>query len=97
MNGNYRVSLRTPIGVQNGMITFVNKEGSLSGSIRTMGNVSFFKNGKINGNRFEFSGSLNVGLLNLRYTAKGVVEGSNLQATAATSYGTFQIVGTKTS
>ncbi|WP_101698553.1 hypothetical protein [Clostridium minihomine] len=96
MNGNYRISLRTPLGVQNGIITFVNKEGALSGSIRAMGNVSFFRNGKIDGNRFEFSGILNAGLLNLKYTAQGVVDGEKLQVTAVTSYGTFLIVGTKT-
>ncbi|WP_283609210.1 hypothetical protein [Faecalispora anaeroviscerum] len=97
MNGTYRISMRTPIGLQNGVISFIDEGIAISGSIRAMGNTSYFKNGKASGNSFEFSGILNTGLLYLRYTAKGIVNGNKLKATVATSYGTFQIFGTQIS
>ena len=95
IGGSYRISLRTPMGPQNGMITFTDEGGTISGSIRTMGNVSYFNNGKSKGNTFEFSGILNTGLFRLKYTAKGVVNGSKLEATATTDYGVFRIYGTQ--
>ena len=95
MNGTYSVTLQTPFGIQRGTVTFVDNNGMLSGSIRTMGNTSFFRNGKINENSFEFSGILNAGFLSLKYTTKGTTEGDTLKAVALTSSGTFQINGTR--
>jgi hypothetical protein len=95
MNGTFNVTLRTPIGPQNGIITFIDEHGTLSGSIRTMGNTSLFKDGKANGNSFEFSGILNLGFLNPKYIAKGTIDGNTLKAVATTDFGTFQIDGTR--
>ena len=95
MNDTYSVTLQTPFGTQKGTVTFVDDNGKLSGSIRTMGNTSFFRNGKVNGNSFEFSGILNAGFFNLRYNAKGAIEGDAIKAVAFTNYGTFQINGTR--
>lgn len=95
MNDTYRVTLQTPFGTQKGTVTFVDDNGILSGSIRAMGNTSFFKNGKISENAFEFSGILNAGFFNLRYTAKGTIEGDILKSVALTNSGTFQINGTR--
>lgn len=96
MNGTYRISLRTPLGMQNGMISFVQDGESLSGFIRTMGKTNHFKNGKVKDNSFHFSGMLNAGLLNINYNANGmIVEGNKLKATARTNFGAFQIWGAK--
>lgn len=97
MSGNYRISMRTPMGPQNGMLSFTDEGGTISGSIHTMGNTSYFKNGKSKGSSFEFSGILNTGLFRLKYTAKGVVNGNKLEATATTDYGVFRIFGTQVS
>lgn len=95
MTGNYRISLHTPIGLQNGTISFVQEGEALKGVIRAMGNSNHFKNGKVNGNMFGFSGNLNLGLFNLSYNAKGSVDGDKLTATARTNVGAFQITGSK--
>lgn len=95
MNGTYSVSLHTPFGTHKGSVTFVDKNGILSGSIRTMGNTSFFKNGKVIGNSFEFSGILNTGFFKIRYNAKGSIDGNTLKAVGMTNSGTFQINGTQ--
>ena len=95
MNDTYRVTLQTPFGTQKGIVTFVDDNGMLSGSIRTMGNTSSFRNGKINGNSFEFSGILNAGFFSIRYTTKGSIDGDTLKAVALTNSGTFRINGTR--
>ncbi|EJF41600.1 hypothetical protein HMPREF1141_0992 [Clostridium sp. MSTE9] len=85
------------MGPQNGTLSFTDEGGAISGSIHTMGNTSYFKNGKSKGNSFEFSGILNTGLFRLKYTAKGVVNGNKLEVTATTDYGVFRIFGTQIS
>nr|WP_319487616.1 hypothetical protein [uncultured Caproiciproducens sp.] len=97
MNATFNVTLSTPIGTKKGVVTFLDKNGVLSGSIRAMGRSNYFKNGKIIGNSFEFSGILNAGFFNFRYTAKGIIDGDTLNAIATTNSGTFQIIGTRTS
>lgn len=97
MNGTFNVALDTPIGTVNGVLVFIDEHGILSGSIRTMGITSYFKSGKINGNSFTFSGTLNTGFSNFEYTAKGTVSGNTIKAVAATGSATFQIHGTRVS
>lgn len=95
MNGSFNVTLRTPIGPQKGVITFIDEKGLLSGSIRVMGINSPFRNGKMNGNSFEFSGNLNTGFIMIKYNAKGTIIGNTIKAIATTNSGTFQINGTR--
>ncbi len=95
MNGTYNITLHTPMGTQSGILTLTNHNGVLNGSIRTMGNTSAFKNGKVRGNSFEFSGILDVGFFKINYAAKGTVEGNTLKATATTNSGVFHINGTR--
>ena len=96
MGGTFDVTLTTPIGPKRGILTMVEKDGTLSGSIRAMGNTSFFRNGRAAGNSFEFSGVLDAGFFRTRYTVRGTVEGDTLRAAAATDLGTFRMSGTRT-
>lgn len=95
MNGTYNVTLITPFGPQNGTVTFNDHNGVLSGSIRAMRGTSYFKDGKAQGNAFEFSGILNAGFFNIRYTANGTVVGNALNGSVKTNIGTFQMQGEK--
>jgi hypothetical protein len=95
MNGTFKVSLSTPIGIKNGIIHFINQNGVLSGSIRAMSSENPFSGGKTNGDSFEFSGILKAGFSRFKYTATGTVAGDTLKATAHTKYGTMKITGTR--
>ena len=95
MNASFNITIDTPIGSQKGVVTFVDENGALSGSIRAMGNTNFFKKGKIVDNSFTFSGILDVGFFKFAYTAKGTIVGNELKAVATTSSGTFQMRGTR--
>ncbi|WP_242953542.1 hypothetical protein [Clostridium merdae] len=93
VNASYRISMRTPIGLQNGILFIAEEGDSIRGSIRTMGNTSYFKNGKLRNNTFEFSGILNTGLMRLKYSAKGKITESKLDATVKTDYGVYSLAG----
>ncbi|WP_083210030.1 hypothetical protein [Caproicibacter fermentans] len=95
MKSTFNVTLQTPIGPQRGVLAMEEERGILSGSIRAMGSTSFFKNGKIDFNAFEFSGVLNMGFFCTKYQVKGTLSGNALAAVATTGYGNFQISGTR--
>ena len=83
----------TPIGKKEGTIRLINNNGSLSGYIKAMGSISYFKNGIMTGNTFEFSGVLQAAFFQFKYHVKGEIEGNAFSAVASTSSGTFQING----
>lgn len=95
MNGTYHVTLLTPFGQRSGTVIFTDHNGVLSGSIHAMGDTNNFKNGKMDGSTFEFSGSFKAGFLNIPYTANGAIEGNSLNGTVKTNLGAFQIYGVK--
>lgn len=96
MNSTFNITLNTPFGTQNGVLTLIDDNGKLSGSIRAMGKTNTFQNGTMVDNSFKFSGILDVGIFRFPYTAKGNIVGNVLKAVATTNSGTFQISGTKT-
>ncbi len=97
MSETFQIGLRTPIGSYSGLATFDRKDEKLEGFVRTMGHTSPIENGKAVGNSLEFSGTLNTGFFNVRYAAKGTINGDRLELVAATQYGQFQITGTRVS
>jgi hypothetical protein len=96
MNSNFNITLRTPFGSQNGVLTLIDDNGTLNGYIRAMEKNNYFKNGSMVDNSFAFSGILDVGIFKFSYTAKGSIVGNVLKAVATTNSGTFQISGTRT-
>lgn len=95
MSGTFNIILYTPIGPQRGILKLTDENGTLRGSIQAMGNTNYFRNGKSNGNSFEFSGILNAGFFNIRYIAKGTINGITLESKVTTDSGIFQISGTR--
>ena len=95
INGTYKISMSTPMGPKSGSITFIDKDGVLSGYIRALGSENPFKNGKSSGNSFEFDGILKILFRRFEYTAKGTITGDVLKATATTKFGIMEIEGTR--
>lgn len=95
MNGTFDVTLLTPIGPQRGVLKLTDKNGALRGSVHAMGYTNYFRNGKANGNSFALSGTLNASIFNIRYSAKGTIDGDSLKARVTTDSGIFQLSGTR--
>jgi len=89
----YNITMKTPFGMQQGRITFIIKDESLTGSLEGMGSKSNFNNGKINGNSFEFSGQIRNLIASIQYTAKGTLNNDMLSAAVNTKYGVFSVTG----
>jgi len=89
----YNITMNTPFGIQQGRITFMIKDKSLTGSLEGMGSKSKFINGKINGNSFEFSGQIRTLITNIQYTAKGALNNDMLSASVSTKFGVFSVTG----
>lgn len=95
ITGNYRVSLQTPMGMESGTVTLNESDGKLTGTLNALGSRTPITNGKADGNRFEFSGTIRKLFMQINYKATGVIEGDKLTATADTRYGKFIINGTR--
>ncbi|MDF2632596.1 MAG: hypothetical protein K0Q85_1192 [Caproiciproducens sp.] len=95
MEGNYNITMTSPLGPQKGSIGFHEEDGKLNGSLNIMGGENPFTGGKANGSNFEFAGTLKKGFSKFDYTARGNVSGDELKATAITKFGILQISGVR--
>ncbi len=95
MNSTFNITLSMPFGAQNGVLTLIDVNGTLNGSIRALGKTNYFKDGSMVDNLFKFSGMLDVGIFKFPYTANGNIVGDMLKAVTTTNFGTFQISGTR--
>lgn len=95
MDGTFNITLYTPIGPQSGILSLTDDNGALRGSIHAMGYTNYFRNGKASGNSFDLSEILNAGFFNIRYSAKGMIDGNALNAKVTTDSGIFQLNGTR--
>ena len=95
MEGNYNITMRTPLGPQNGRIGLRVANGKLNGFLNILGGENPFTGGKVNGNSFEFSGAIKAAGSKFNYTVKGTVNGSVLKAEATTQFGVLQIMGNR--
>ena len=98
VNDTYSITLQTPMGREQGLLTLQEKDGMLSGSIQTKGRVNRFDAGRCavsehGGMRFSFQGILSLGFIKIPYTARGTVQGDTLKAVADTRFGSFPFQG----
>lgn len=89
----YNITMKTTFGIQQGRITFIINDKSLSGVLEGIGSKSEFYNGKINGNNFEFSGQIRSLLFRIQYVAKGTLNNNMLSASVNTNHGIFSVTG----
>ncbi|MGL4107613.1 hypothetical protein [Clostridium sp. LP20] len=95
MDGKYSIVLNTPMGNERGIILFRTKDNELSGVISAKGGNNPFYGGRISGNKFQFSGEMNILMMRIQYTATGRVEGGKLTGIVRTRYGDFAVNGNR--
>ncbi len=89
----YQITLQTPLGQEQGLLTLQETNGALSGTIQTKGRINRFTGGRSDGKHFSFQGILSLGMIRIAYTARGTIQGDQLKAVADTRYGSFPIQG----
>ena len=93
VEGKYSITMKTPLGVQKGVVTLNVNGDSLSGVFKALGTANNFNDGKVSGNNFTFSGRLRTMIGSISYVVEGAIDGDNITAVAKTSKGNFQITG----
>lgn len=95
MEGRYNIIIEAPRRKEKGTVIFIVKGNTLSGTISAMGLTSKFYNGKIDGDKFEFTGEVRFLFKLIPYAVRGHIVGNNLHAEAKSSFGSFRISGEK--
>lgn len=95
ISGTYEISMQIPKELETGKVTLRQSGGRLSGVLKAGDVVSSFSNGRVDGNRFEFSGIIHKLFFKIPFTARGEITGDKLTAVADTRHGTFNITGTR--
>lgn len=93
VEGKYNLSLNTPIGEITGTLELKKINGSLCGTLETMGTKNNFTGGTVEGNKCAFSGEFKTPIGPITYEILGIVEGDNLDIYAETNKGRFKISG----
>lgn len=94
MDGTYKVTLRTPMGTYNGMLTLRVNGQALSGKVEAMNNELEFT-GQADGDNFSFSIAFDIGWDKVKADVTGQVAGDTLTARANTSYGIIPMEGVR--
>lgn len=78
VDGTFEITAKTPTGIQKSKVTFKTDGNSLSGTSETLGGVSEFTGGTVNGNELEWSEVLKTPLGKVKMTCKVTVDGNKL-------------------
>lgn len=93
MDGLYEMNIKTPMGNIQAKVKLITNGNNLSGYIEAMGKRNDFSGGKVNGNNFMISGSINASIAMIKYDIQGAVQGNILDVNANTNMGNFRLQG----
>lgn len=91
IDGNYDLSIPTPMGAINGKVALKSNGNQLMGTLECMGMKNNFNNGTVNGNQCNFSGALNTPLGNIEYHVTGMLQGSILHVDVQSNKGNIKL------
>jgi hypothetical protein len=94
-DGTYQVTVKTPMGNQEGKLTIQTTGDGFSGSLETPSGASDFSGGRISGSRRQWQAETKtpMGAFDVSYSA--TIEGDTLSGTAATPLGEAPMEGKK--
>lgn len=93
MDGLYEMNIKTPMGNIQAKVKLITNGNNLSGYIEAMGKRNDFSGGRVNGNNFMISGSINASIATIKYDIQGSVQGNILDVNANTNMGSFKLQG----
>ena len=96
IDGIYKVTVKSPIGVNRGSLKLETEGETVKASLSLIGMGNLHSTGKVDGNTFTMQGNMRMFTFgHFAYNIKGEVEGRKLHAMADTSHGTLSIQGTR--
>ncbi len=97
MDGLYEFNIKSPMGNIKAFVKLITNGNVLSGYVDVMGKRNEFNNGSIQGNNLSLKGKISAGMMNIQYTIIGNVIGDNLNISAQTNMGNFNLQGLRVS
>ena len=91
--GSYKVTVKTPIGPQEGSLTLRVDGNSLSGALTNPTGASEFSGGTVSGTEVRFATKIKTPLGRLKAQVVGTVEGDRFEGTAKLPLGVARIEG----
>ena len=95
IQGQYKVTVKTPVGMQEGSLTLVPDGESLSGVLTNPKGDSEFSGGTISGNEVAFDTKIRTPMGRLKAHVTGTVEGDTFTGDAKLPLGVAHIEGVR--
>jgi hypothetical protein len=95
VEGKYSIIMKSPMGPKKGVLNVEVEGSSASGSIEVLGKSNPFADGKVEGERISFAGSLQTSIGKLAYEIEASVDGDRIEGEAKSPKGTMKIAGTR--
>lgn len=96
MTGIYSIKVSTPMGQQNGTLSFTEINEKTSGELHFLGYDSPIGNVTVTGNNLEFIGTHRYGLDKFSYRAEASIHDDILDGTVKTEFGLLKVTGKRT-
>ena len=91
--GKYAITIKTPLGPQDGSLEFVVNGNSLSGTITNPKGTAEFTNGTVNGNEVSFEAKIPTPIGKITAHIDGKVDGDIFTAIAKVPLGSVEVQG----
>ena len=95
VDGTYQITVKTPLGPQDALLTLRAEGMALSGFIENAKGRSDFSGGTVDGVEFRFSARIGTPIGRVHADIQGKVDGDQLRATAKLPLGTTDIQGSR--
>jgi hypothetical protein len=93
--GHYKVTVKTPVGLQQGSLTLKVEGDTLSGTLENSKGMTEFTGGTVNDNEVQFTTKIRTPLGRLKAEVNGKVDGDRFSGTAKLPLGVAQIEGVR--
>ncbi|HEY8594994.1 MAG TPA: hypothetical protein VIL84_07095 [Devosiaceae bacterium] len=93
IDGTYKVSVKTPVGPQEGILVLITDGTSLSGTLDNPKGKSEFSDGTVSGNEVRFTTRIRTPLGRLKAEITGIVDGDRFSGNARLPLGNASIDG----
>ena len=93
IDGKFKSSMNTPMGVKDGYLTFDTSGGDLSGILEILDKENPFSGGEFDGVNIKFSGEFQSIMGKTHYDGEGTLDGDNLTGVSHTKLGDMPLTG----
>ena len=95
VDGKFKISMKTPMGVKDGFLTIDTTGGDVSGILTILGKDNPYSGGTQDGNNVKFSGTFKSIMGETHYDGEGTIDGDTINGVSHTAMGDMPLTGTR--